>query len=112
MNNTNASKLISQTNPTIAVTAELGVDQKGRTVGACVWVGEAVFGPLPENHEGCHWVIAPGHYFTMCGEGLRDGKSFGASRNTRYFSTKAELDAAVAGFMKSAAKTQQKRAAK
>lgn len=112
MNNTNTSKLISETEHTVVADVELGLDAKGRRVGVIVWAWEVVFAPTEENHEGRCWSLAPGRYFVMSSAGLRNGRGFGAYRYPRYFSTKAELDAAVAACLKSATKTAAKNAAK
>lgn len=83
----------------------VGRDSKGRTIGANISTGTLELIEIPEDYQG--WFYAdkePGTYYVLCVHATRGGESFGALQRERFFKTVAERDAAIAKYLKEAAK--------
>ena len=83
-------------------------DQKGRRIGACVRLFEMDLVEIPEEklHSWRYGIFAmpPGHYLCVRTQATRNGESYGATQEPRYFHTEEEQEAAVARYLSDAKK--------
>jgi len=73
-------------------------DTKGREMGADLLTYEVDFVPAPPDAP-WGYERAPGHYFAFKPHATRNRQPYGASPPTRYFSTAARRDTAVAAYL-------------
>jgi hypothetical protein len=91
-------------------------DKKGRVLGADVMTGECDYIALTAAEMvGPYYSYSSypaGHYFYFCPQALRGGKDYGPCQPVYYFTTAESRDAAVAEYLKQAARRALKKAAK
>lgn len=73
------------------------VDAKGRVLGVMVktWECDAVEGPAPEEGYQSGHNLAPGAYFCARIQATKNGKPWGATQPTQYFTTQDERRKAI-----------------
>lgn len=106
---------IDQAGHAIQPTIDFGVaDAKGRKIGGYVVHYEG-FRKIVEWElwEGSPEVevLREGHVYGFRPQATRNGEPYGASQNTRWFTSKAERDAAVAKYFNSARNAARKKTA-
>jgi hypothetical protein len=78
------------------------VDSRGRKIGACVSTFERTMEFVPEDHNGCYHLVAPGSYFMLRTQATRNGVAYGATQSSRYFKTEEERTHALGRYLRQA----------